>query len=93
MVRLSPGDWLELRLTHQRPGFDWEIVDQPGCLVPICEPRPERPTVLPRSPRFRTLGFLAFAADRGAVHPLRLALAHPKRPGPAEVRELSVVVG
>jgi hypothetical protein len=93
VVRLRPGDWLEVQLSHALPGFDWQVVDQPGCLFPIFGPASaDRPSVLPTGPRFRSLGFLAFAGGQSSAHRLRLELVHPHRHESAEVRELDVVV-
>jgi len=92
VVRLRPGDWLELRLAHPRPGFRWQVVDRPGCLFPISEERDdERPAVLPPGPRVRALGFLVFGAG-GTAQRLRLALMHPRGGEAAEIRDLDVVV-
>jgi len=92
LVRLRPGDWLELRLPPPLPGFRWQVVDKPGCLFPLSEERDdERPTVHPPGPRMRALGFLAFGAGETAQR-LRLALVHPRSGNAAEVRDLDVVV-
>jgi len=92
LVRLRPGDWLEVRLSPPRPGFRWQVVDKPGCLFPLSEERAdERPAVHPPGPRMRALGFLAFGAG-GTAQRLRLALVHPRSGDAAEVRDLDVVV-
>ena len=92
VVRVRPGDWLEIRFTSRRPGFHWRVADRPGWLLSLPdEPGPERPTVLPPAPRSRALGFLAFAGEGPAR--LRLELAHERRRETVDVRELAVVVG
>lgn len=93
VVRMRPGDWLEVRLSHTQPGFEWQVVDQPGCLFPVSDqPSAERPAVLPAGPRFRALGFLAFAGGHGAAQRLRLALVHPQQSDTADVRDVEVFV-
>ncbi len=93
VVRLHAGDWLEVRLSHDQPDSDWQVVDQPGCLFPVPNPTPAgRPSVLPTGPRFRALGFLAFGASAGGAQSLRFALVNPRSPLDSEIRELSVLV-
>jgi hypothetical protein len=92
VVRLHPGDWLEIQLTHSQPGADWQVLEQPGCLFPLTDAVSGRPSVLPTGPCRRSLGFLAFGAPGASAQPLRFALVDPCHPGESEVHELSVLV-
>jgi hypothetical protein len=79
VVHLPAGTHLEVKFRRGLGPSRWQIEDRPGHLVPLQE----------ADHGFR---FLVFSASETSHHPLRLVRSRPDRPGPGEVRDLTVLV-
>lgn len=80
VLTVAPGTRLEVRFRRRGLGLSrWQVVDRPGYLVPLEEGD-------------HGLLFLVFGGERTGDQPLRLVRRRVDRPGPGEVRDLTVRV-